>query len=79
MARRQRTARSDDYGGLAQVAANVSCTPAGSAQTADDHCHCVRWPLDTLGAVCNGYNGAANGGGVTVDGRFYPGCPSQIG
>ena len=38
-----------------------------------------RRPLDTLGAVCNGYNGAAGGGGVTVDGRFYPGCPSQIG
>jgi hypothetical protein len=57
-----------------QVPTNYSCEPAGNAQLIDDHCHCMRWPLTTLNAVCNGYNGAANGGGVTVDGRFYPDC-----
>ena len=51
-----------------------TCGPKNDAQATDDHCHCMRWDLITLQGICNGYNGAANAGGVTVKGRYYPGC-----
>ena len=51
-----------------------TCNPSATAQATDDRCHCMRWPLDTLRGICNEYTGAANNGGVEVNGRYYPGC-----
>ena len=56
------------------VPPNATCGPTNNAQATDDHCHCMRWPLDTLRGICSEFLGAASNGGVTVDGRFYPGC-----
>jgi hypothetical protein len=39
-------------------------SPTNSAQATDDHCHCMRWPLSTLQAVCAGFLGASTNGCV---------------